>query len=96
MLTLTTRVDGTLETQVVPGRYRIASAKTLNFEGNQYSWDVYLVVAPPEATVELSNDNARIVEGAPSSVDELTSVFKKYRDTLPRDTAPRPLWRSRN
>ena len=32
--TLTTRVDGTLDTQVATGRYRIASVKPLNFEAS--------------------------------------------------------------
>jgi S1-C subfamily serine protease len=81
-VTLTTRVDGTVEVQVLPMRYRISSVRPLNFEGRQYSWNMQIAVTSPETIVELSNDNATIAEGTPSSVDDLTSVFKKYRDSV--------------
>ncbi len=80
--TITTRLDGTVEIQLFPGRYRIVSAKPLDFEGKHYSWDMQFTVVPSGTTLELSNDNAKIVEGGPSVVDDLTSVFKKYRDTV--------------
>jgi S1-C subfamily serine protease len=80
--TLTTKVDGTLEAQVAPGRYRVASVKPLNFEGKQYSWDLQIAVKYPETSIELSNDNAKITEGTASSVDDFTSVFKKHRDSI--------------
>lgn len=80
--TLTTRLDGTVEIQLFPGRYRIVSAKPLDFEGKHFSWDMQFTVVPSGTTLELSNDNAKIVEGGPSVVDDLTSVFKKYRDTV--------------
>lgn len=81
-LTLTTRLDGTAEVQVPSGRYRIVSAKPLDFESKRYSWDIQVTAAAPETVLELSNDNAKIDEGAPSSVDDMTSVFKKYRDAV--------------
>jgi S1-C subfamily serine protease len=81
-LTLATKVDGTLDVQVVPGRYRIVSVKPLNFEGKRYAWDVETTVTSSEATLELSNDNAKIEGDVPSSVDDLTSVFKKNRDSV--------------
>ncbi|MBI1739724.1 MAG: trypsin-like peptidase domain-containing protein [Candidatus Koribacter versatilis] len=78
----TTKLDGTVEIQVSPGRYRIASAKPLDFESKHYSWDMQFNVGQAGASLELSNDNAKIVEGGPSAVDDLASVFKKYRDTV--------------
>lgn len=80
--TLTTKLDGTGEIHLPPARYRIVSAKPLDFEGKHYSWDMQFTVGASGTTLELSNDNAKIVEGGPSAVDDLTSVFKKYRDTV--------------
>jgi S1-C subfamily serine protease len=80
--TITTKLDGTIEIQVVPGRYRITSARSLDFEGKGYSWDVQVTVASTGTVLELSNDNATIVDGVPSVIDDLASVFKKYRDTV--------------
>lgn len=80
--TLTTRLDGSVEIQLSPARYRIVSAKPLDFEGKHYAWDLQFNVGTSGATLELSNDNAKIIEGGPSPVDDLASVFKKYRDTV--------------
>ncbi len=79
---LTTKLDGTVEIQVAPARYRITSAKPLDFEGKHYLWDMQFTVEPSGTSLELSNDNAKIVEGGPSAIDDLASVFKKYRDTV--------------
>jgi S1-C subfamily serine protease len=79
---LTTKLDGTVEIQVSPARYRIASAKPLDFESKHYSWDMQFNVGPSGISLELSNDNAKIVEGGPSAIDDLAALFKKYRDTV--------------
>jgi S1-C subfamily serine protease len=81
-LTLTTRVDGSVEIDIAPGRYRISSAKPLDFERKRYSWDMQFSVASSGTTLELSNDNAIISGGTLSPVDDMTSVFKKYRGTV--------------
>jgi len=81
-LTITTGVNGIGEIGVLPARYRISSVRALTFEGKQFSWDLQTTVTSPETVVELSNDNARIVEGAGSPVDDVTAAFKKYRDSV--------------
>ena len=52
-LTATTKVDGTVEMQVVPAQYHIVSVKPLTFEGKQYSWDM-------QASSYRAGDNTRI------------------------------------
>ena len=81
-LTITTGVNGIVEIVVLPARYRISSVRALTFEGRQFSWDLQTTVTSPETIVELSNDNARIIEGVGSSVDDVTAAFKKYRDSV--------------
>jgi len=79
---LSTGIDGAAEAQVPIATYRVRSEKPLTFEGRQYSWDVEAIVRAPNTTIELSNDNAKISEGPSSSVDDLTSVFKKHRNAV--------------
>lgn len=81
-LSLTTKLDGSAEIDILPGSYRISSAKPLDFEGKRYSWDMKFSLSSTGTALELSNDNATITEGSASPVDDLTSVFKKYRDTV--------------
>jgi S1-C subfamily serine protease len=79
---LTTGLDGSVEIQLSPARYRIVSARPLDFEGKHFTWDLQFNLGLSGTNLELSNDNAKITEGGPSPVDDLASVFKKYRDTV--------------
>jgi len=82
VLALTTDLEGVAEAQVTPGGYRIYSVRPLDFEGKRYSWDLQVTVSQSQTKVELSNDSATISEGGTSTVDDLASVFKKYRDSV--------------
>lgn len=84
--TAKTSFDGTAELQLIPGRYRITTPEPIEFQGKRYSWEMEMTVAAPEASVELSNDNAKIADvpqGKPiRTMDDLASLFKKYQNCV--------------
>jgi S1-C subfamily serine protease len=81
-LTVSTGIDGSIDLELAPGKYHITSVRPLVFESKKFTWDLELAVHWPVTTIELSNDNAKIADGPASPVDDLTSVFKKYRDSV--------------
>jgi S1-C subfamily serine protease len=80
---ITTNFDGSVETVLSPGKYRVVSAQMLDFQGKRYSWNVEVSVTPPATTLELSNDNAMTSESpTTAALDDLISVYKKYRNSV--------------
>jgi S1-C subfamily serine protease len=81
-----TGFDGNGELQIAPGKYRLTTPEPVEFQGKKYSWEVDVVVSLPEASVELSNDNAKVTPVAASApsrkVDELTTLFQKYQNAV--------------
>jgi len=78
-----TGFDGVALVSVPPGRYRLISAHPTDFQGKSYNWDVEVTVSESQNKFELSNDNAAIAELAPAAnVDNLSAVYKKYRDSI--------------
>ncbi len=80
---VTTDFEGTAQLSVPTGKYRVISAHPTDFQGKSYNWDVEIAVTESQNSVELSNDNAAIAELAPAPiVDNLTLVYKKYRNSV--------------
>src|SRR5713226_1569398 len=81
-----TGFDGSAETQLKPGKYRLATPQGLDFQGHHYVWELELAISGPSYTVELSNDNAKVTESAPGApvrkIDELTTLFQKYQNSV--------------
>ncbi len=81
-----TGFDGNGELQVAPGKYHLSTTEPVEFQGKKYSWEVDVAVSAPETTVELSNDNAKMVVVAASppgrKVDEMTTLFQKYQNAV--------------
>jgi S1-C subfamily serine protease len=78
-----TGFDGHGELQLAPGKYRLATPESVEFQGKKYSWDLEVTVSAPESTIELSNDNAKVSEvAAGRKVDELTALFQKYQNAV--------------
>jgi len=78
-----TGFDGNSELQLAPGKYRLSTPESVEFQGKKYSWDLEITVSAPEATIELSNDNAKVSEvPAGRKVDELTALFQKYQNAV--------------
>jgi S1-C subfamily serine protease len=81
-----TGFDGNGEVKLAPGKYHLSTSEPVEFQGKKYSWEVDVIVAMPESTVELSNDNAKVADvaaAAPSrKLDELTTLFQKYQNAV--------------
>src|SRR2546426_2354920 len=81
-----TGFDGSAETQLKPGKYRLTTPQGLDFQGHHYVWELELAISGPSYTVELSNDNAKVTDSAPSApvrkIDELSTLFQKYQNSV--------------
>ncbi len=81
-----TALDGTSESSLPPGKYKITTPDPVDFQGKRYAWEVEFVLSGSEFLLELSNDNAKIVEGTPDRparlTDELTTTFKRYQNSV--------------
>jgi S1-C subfamily serine protease len=85
-LALTTGYDGKAIAQLINGRYRVFTPRPIDFQGRRYSWDVGISIDGPNASLDLSIDNATISditpETAPPAKDELIGLFKKYQNSV--------------
>jgi S1-C subfamily serine protease len=80
---ISTGLDGVAQATVPPGVYRLMSSRPTDFQGKSYNWDVQVTVSEAQNTFDLSNDNAAIADLVPpTNVDNLASVYKKYRDSV--------------
>ncbi|HKW31497.1 MAG TPA: serine protease [Candidatus Acidoferrum sp.] len=83
-----TGLDGSVETQLLPGKYIVTTAKPAELGGKRFSWDVRVTFSGAEQNVDLTNDNAKIQEistpAASSSKGpgDLTELFKRLKNTV--------------
>src|SRR5229473_2971558 len=81
-----TGFDGSAETQLKPGKYRLTTPQGLDFQGHHYVWELELAISGPSYTVELSNDNAKVTESAVQpptrKTDELTTLFQHLQNSV--------------
>ena len=86
-----TGLDGTVETQLPPGKYVITTPKPAELGGRSFSWSVSLAITGPQENVDLTNDNAKSEEiSAPASAragessggGDLTEQFKRLKNTV--------------
>jgi S1-C subfamily serine protease len=79
-IALRTGFDGKTEIELDPGHYKLSTPQAIEFQGKQYSWDLEIDVIQRETTIDLSNDNAKIVEVSSDrssrKTDELTTLYK--------------------
>ncbi len=84
---LSTSFEGTASLSLPPGNYTVRSVKPLEFENRTFTWEQAFTIDDKPATIELSNDNAKITAGysdsvpAPSRrrVSEEGELFKTLR-----------------
>jgi hypothetical protein len=81
-----TDFEGNAEFQAPPGKYRMTTPQGVDFQGHHYAWEMEINVSGESASVDLSNDNARITD-PPSvepkrKVDDLTLMFQKYQKSV--------------
>ena len=86
-----TGLDGTVETQLPPGKYTIATPKPSELGGRSFSWNLQVTLAGAQAKVDLTNENAKTEEiSAPASArtsessggGDLTEHFKRLKNTV--------------
>src|SRR6185369_4759558 len=66
---------------LLPGKYQVSSVNPLDYQGKIYSWNFDVTIEGPQ-TLEISNDNSTTVAGTNRQVDDLTSVYKEYRNSV--------------
>jgi hypothetical protein len=85
-----TGLDGTVETQLPPGKYTITTPN-LRSGGRSFSWSVPVTISGTQENVDLSNDNAKAEDiAAPASArsaegsgtGDLTEHFKRLKNTV--------------
>ena len=86
-----TGLDGTVETQLPPGKYVITTPKPAELGGRSFAWSVPMTLTGSQQNVELTNDNAKSEEiSAPASTrssensgtGDLTEHFKRLKNTV--------------
>jgi S1-C subfamily serine protease len=81
-----TDFGGNAEFQAQPGKYRMTTPQGVDFQGRHYAWETEINVGGESASVDLSNDIARITD--PPSIeparklDDLTLMFQKYQKSV--------------
>jgi len=86
-----TGLDGTVETQLPPGKYVITTPKPAELGGRAFSWSVPVTITGGQQNVDLTNDNAKSEEisapasaraGESSGTGDLTEQFKRLKNTV--------------
>jgi hypothetical protein len=86
-----TGLDGTVETQLPPGKYTITTPKPTELGGRSFSWNVPVTISGAQENVDLTNDNAKSEEisappsaraGESSGTGDLTEHFKRLKNTV--------------
>lgn len=86
-----TGLDGTLDTQLPPGKYLVTTPKAAELGDRSFTWNLSVSLAGAQQNVELTNDNAKAeTTSTPSSVrggensgtGDLTEHFKRLKNTV--------------
>lgn len=81
-----TDFEGKAEFQASPGKYRLTTPQGVDFQGRHYAWEIEIEVSGRSASVDLSNDNARVADPPVAEpvrkADDLTSMFQKYQKSV--------------
>src|SRR4029077_7390601 len=86
-----TGLDGTVETQIPPGKYTITTPKPAELGGRSFSWSLPETISGAQENVDLTNDNAKSEEiaappsaraGESSGTGDLTEHFKRLKNTV--------------
>src|SRR5277367_3292774 len=64
---LNTDLDGKAEKPLAPGHYAISTPKPIELGGKRYTWNFEIQIAGADQSINLTNDNAKIEDLAPSA-----------------------------
>jgi len=85
-VTIKTGLDGSAETSLESGKYKLATPEAVEFQGKRYQWEMELTLTGQDFLLELSNDNAKVSDIAVATpvrkIDELTNLFQKYQNGI--------------
>jgi len=84
-ITVVTSLDGMVETEILPGSYRVTTEKGAELFDKSYKWDLESDLKKKENLLELSNDNAKIepvAAGRETHIDALAAQYKRVKDTV--------------
>jgi S1-C subfamily serine protease len=85
-VTIKTGFDGTAETTLPAGEYKLTTPQPLELQGKSYQWQTEFTLTGPDFSLELSNDNAKttalVPETAAHPSDDLGGQFKHLRDSV--------------
>lgn len=81
---ISSSVEGIVNVDLLPGKYRIKSVRGVDFQSKHFDWDVVIEVKGGENQLELSSDNAKIkASDKPSRVtDELSAQYKRLQNSV--------------
>jgi S1-C subfamily serine protease len=92
---LKTDLDGKAEKQLAPGHYSITTPKPVELGGKRYSWNLEVQINGTEQRIDLTNDNAKTEDAAPSPASpgenksspgapggDLTALFDKLKNSV--------------
>lgn len=92
LLQMKTGLDGTAQQSIATGKYKLAGAKPIDFQGKRYNWNLEVAIAGTNQTIELTNDNAKTEDlssdsghssSATGTTDpDLTSLFDKFKNSI--------------
>ncbi|HTZ31941.1 MAG TPA: serine protease [Methylomirabilota bacterium] len=80
-----TSLEGSVETEIVPGKYRVTTEKGAELFDKLYRWDLEAEFTKKENLLELSNDNAKIepvAAGREAHIDTLAAQYKRVKDSV--------------
>ncbi len=85
-----TGLDGSVDTQLPPGKYTVTTAKAAELGGKRFRWEVRITLSGSEQTVDLTNDNAKVEEVSVPTVSspagpsggDLTEQFKRLKNSV--------------
>jgi S1-C subfamily serine protease len=92
---LKTDLDGKAEKQLAPGSYSLTTPKPVELGGKRYSWNLEIQISGTEQRIDLTNDNAKTEDVAPSASSlaenksspgapsgELTALFDRLKNSV--------------
>jgi S1-C subfamily serine protease len=84
-----TGLDGSAQLDLAEGHFIFSTAKTVEFSGKKYLWNIEADVKGTEQAIDLTNDNAKTEnaapDAAPASVNapgDLTALFDKLKNAI--------------
>src|SRR5438128_1151702 len=83
-----TGLDGSAQGELAGGKYTVSTEKAAELGGKKYTWRTQVEIKGSEQEIDLTNDNARVEEGAPEAKPlnggsgDLTVLFDKLKNSI--------------